>query len=852
MPPRRRQLTSQFCSMSHHPPPDSLNDALQRLAGYLNFSAGSSDPAVIAAWNDTYSAATGGDPLSGPPGWLVLRDWLSATLDRLSAEQPAFRDVQQASRIIRVLWSELLPAYLDYHRDLLFHQEPEVLFNGFFLARAADAVLAVGLEGDDNHVVQQAILRLNDFVGYRPVAMLENRRCEPYPHEFVRAVPLYISAAGVSAGPYHDLIAAAIEVLRTTDAAILNAASFDIDRLQELALDPRAYDFDHPVNRRPNYHFGGWDDRAIGADGYYYRFVLRQVTLDSLLKRLVEKPDLDRDELLIEAAAVLAGTILMASGISGWGPGAYSSETTLGSLMKPIAAYRDAFYEDRLAQITGKHAERLRSEQKLRRQPFGAARQHLNAALAERRAAQLQHVQLARLYARMGFPDAATRQSDTVPATSARMMCRIDCEMTLGLRALRCGQIEAAKAVPAVVFDLIKRGIHCGALIDPWDILGWGGQFGLYPGPESGVHDSRVDDILYLMEQLFGYIARVWSEAAARNDETVYSEMDQCYHEIAEWWRGFAAHTIDSIDAADPLESYESAKLVARALRLWHEGGAASGDVAFWAPHADLFDSPRAYALVISALLERRDFVPAMALLIHWLSNVDQVGLRQGGNSLPRLAERWLLRLRVSSDDDDAESFMEPEIDQTTPGDTSEIWPLVRKFFDYLEANAEEYWSAPTFRLGQSHKSGRDWDLELTAADENDDDDAGLFDAAYEGMTYRDTTDDGNQGAVFEFADASSHNELEAESKRLVDHLIFLQSLARMWAVAADIAVVARDPEQSGDRLEALHGWANRAREDRIGLLELLDSVRHYAVRPAGSDKESMRTMTAVASSEIR
>ena len=91
-----------------------------------------------------------------------------------------------------------------------------------------------------------------------------------------------------------------------------------------------------------------------------------------------------------------------------------------------------------------------------------------------------------------------------------------------------------------------------------------------------------------------------------------------------------------------------------------------------------------------------------------------------------------------------------------------------------------------------SKSKPRDWDRELTAADEDedDDDDDGLYDAAYEGMTYRDTTDDGHEGAVFEFGDDGSHDELEAESKRLVDHLSFLQSLARMWAVAADIAVV--------------------------------------------------------------
>jgi hypothetical protein len=655
-------------------------------------------------------------------------------------------------------------------------------------------------------------------------------------------VPLYVTDAGVSAGPYHDVIELAIEALRDTDDDVLRAASFDPDRLSELSLDPRAYDFDHPVNRRPNYHFGGWDERSITNDGYFDRFVVRQVTLDALLHRLPDEPELDEPELMAEAAAVLAGTILMASGISGWGPGAYTSDITLGSLMKPIASYRDAYYEDRLARICGDHAERLAGEQKLRRQPFGAVRQHLNAALAERRAAQLQHVQLARLYARMGYPDAATRQTDTVSAASARMMCRIDCVMTLGLRSIRAGDLKAAVKVPAVAFDLLKRAIECGALIDPWDILAFGGNFSLYPGPEGGVHDSRVDDMLYLIEQLFGYTARVWSEAAARNDQAAYDEMETRYREMAEWWRVYAAHTVEAIEAADPLGSYESAKLVARALRLWHQGGAAAGDVAFWAPHADLFDSPRAYSLVISALLEREDFVPSMALLVHWLSNADRVGLRLGGNSLPRLSERWLLRLRGSTDGN-GKGFGEPSIDQVADRDTREVWPLVRKLFDYFEANAEEFWSAPQFVLGRQKSKPRDWDRELTAAEEEEDDDSkGLYDAAYEGMTYRDTTDDGNEGPVFEFGDESSHDELEAESKRLVEHLNFMQSLARMWAVAADIAVTDKNSADLTDRRHSLDAWACRARENRIGLLELLDSVREFSIAPAGSDKESMRS----------
>ncbi|MAI73524.1 MAG: hypothetical protein CMM01_21850 [Rhodopirellula sp.] len=808
----------------------------------MNFSSGVSDPSIMAAWNTVFDIASAGDPLTGPPAWLVVKDWISETLETLQANESAFQDCQQASRLASLLWSELLPAYLDFHRDLLFHQVPELLFNGFFMARAADALLSVGLTGDDDQVVRAAIDRLDDFVGYRPVAMLENRTCQPYRHEFVCPVPLYVKDAGVSAGPYREIIELAIEKLRTTAEDVLRSASFDLERVEEIAIDPRAYDFDHPVNRRPNYHFGGWDERSISEDGFYNRFVLRQVTLESLLGRAVGKTGVERQEKVAEAACVLAGTMLMASGITGWGPGAYTSDITLGGLMRPIAAYRDAYYEDCMKRIDGEHAERLYGEQKLRRQPFGAARQHLNAALAERRAAQLQHVQLARLYARMGYPDAAKRQTDTVSAASARMMCRIDCLMTLGLRAIRAGDLDAAVKVPAVAFDLMKRAIECGALIDPWDILACGGNFSLYAGPESGVHDSRVDDMLYLVEQVFGYTARVWSEAAARNDQAAYDEMELRYREMAEWWRLYAAHTVESIEAADPLESYESAKLVARALRLWHEGGAEAGNVAFWAPHADLFDSPRAYALVISALLERQDFVPAMALLVHWLGNAERVGLRLGGNSLPRLSERWLLHLRRSAIGDLAE-YGEPSLEQIADRDTAEVWPLVRKMFDYFEANAEEFWSAPSFVLGEKKEKPRDWDRELTAADsEEGEDGEGLYDAAYEGVTYRDTTDDGNEGAVFGFAEETGHDALEAESKRLIEHLNFMQSLARMWAVAADIAGADRDEKDLADRIESLQAWAKRARENRIGLLELLDSVREFPIAPAGTDKESMRS----------
>ncbi|MEM6690105.1 MAG: hypothetical protein AAF664_11800 [Planctomycetota bacterium] len=852
--------------MSHAHPPSELDDPLKRLVGYLNFSLGARraaeiDASIMLAWNEVYEVASQGDPLSGMPAWLVVQEWVNSTIQKLRLEDTAFSDAAQVTRVSRILWSKLLPAYLDFHSDLLFHQEPELIFNGFFMGRAADAILSIasgtGQGGTDDDVVRATIDLLDDYVGYRPVAMLENRQTQPYRHEFVCPIPLFVKGVGSSAGPYRELISGAIECLKSADPSILRAASFDLDRMHELCMDPRAYDFDHPVNKRPNYHFGGWDERAIDGDNYFYRFIVREITMSALLTHMADRSALDEHELqvseeelrrerLLESSIVLAGTVLMASGISGYGPGAYSSDVTLAGLMQPIAAYRDDFYIDQLNRIQGEHGERLRKQAQVRHQPFGAVRQFLNAALATRRAAQLQHVQLARLYARMGYPEAAGKQLDTVPAASSRMMSRIDCAMTVGLRRLRSGALGEAAQVPSDCFAILRRGIECGAIIDPWDILGFSGNYPLYPGPESSVHDQRVEDVLYLIEQLFAYIARVWSEAAAQDDVKVYDSMEAMHREIADWWRQYAAHTIESLEAGDPLESYESAKLVARALRLWHRAGAGAGNVAFWAPHADLFDSPRAYALVVSALLERDDFAPSMALLVHWLGNAERIGLRSGVSSLPRLAERWLLRLRNSAGTE-ASSFDDDSIDPPTLGDTRDVWPTARRFFDYLEANAEQYWSAPSFVLGQGSVKPReasDWEAELMAADESHGDEDGLFDAAYEGMTYQDTTDDGFEGAVFDGGggDQSSETELEIESRRLSNHLDFLQSLARTWAVGADLASADKNPDDLGDRRETLIQWARRARENRIGLLELLDAVRQHVIGPGGSDKDSMRS----------
>src|SRR6056297_813016 len=838
----------------------SHREKLLQVAGYLNFSSGLRDPVTLKNLNALHAAAAAGPVLVGQPAWFEVKVWLTETLDACEGTSPAFADVSQARRAVQIVFSLLPPAYLDFHKDLLFHQEPELLFNGFFLGRCAEIVLElIGDESDDAVVVERSIERLNDFVGYRPVPQLENRVSEPYPNEWVAPIPMYIQDAGFSEGSYRRLFHQVLEILKGTDPDILRAASFDVERLSELAIDPRAYDFDHPVNKRPNYQFGQWDPHSIDAEGYYRRFVVQQVTLDALLSRLDDpNQEVPRDEIHFEAAAVLAGTMLMASGVSGWGPSAYTSEVTLSKLIAPIARFRDAFYGDLLSKMSGEHAIRLRAEQQLRQQPFGAARQHLNAALASQRAGQQQHAHLARLYARMGYTEAANDEADTVNAPSARIMCRIDCLLMEGLSALRRGDLDAAAKMPDKIVELMKRGIGCGALVDPWDILGFGGNYARFHCAESAVHDHRVDEMIQLTDYLFGYMARVWSEAAARDDKRRYDQLAATYRETAEWWRQFSAHTIEDLQATDPLESYDSAQLVAKGLLVWHRGGAAAGDVSFWAEHAAMFDSPRAYALVIDALLERHDFVASRALLIHWLANAEEVGFRSGNSSWPMLAQRWLYRLRQESQTLDSSLDSPPETAATRPeAAIDRPWSLARRFFDLVEANAEDFWNPPQFSMGGKTPE-RDWDRTLADLDaelpndddaEEDDPQRGLYDAAYEDMTFEDSTDDGMESSIYDpsNADDDHQDSLESESRRVGDHLEFHVAMARMWVMAGDMgpaakqeAIATGNAELPREREEKLKEWAAQAAINRQGLLKLLDAVRSYRVRPSGTDNAAM------------
>ncbi|MFI4874491.1 MAG: hypothetical protein ACIALR_04110 [Blastopirellula sp. JB062] len=791
---------------------------IEKALGYLNFSSGAYDPKFASAINELYAAVAPGEPRSRPT-WARLGDALQEELGRLSGSSAAFADSAQAAAVLTNLFEHVLPGYLEFHRDLLFHQVDEAILLPYFLVRAAEATLRQGGPWDESERIRAgAIAQLNDYIGHRPIAALQSRRMRPYDHEYCRPVPIFLAGSGVSIGRYYRVTTKALELIQATSPDILQDACFDPDMLEELAFDPRAYDFDHPVNKRPNYQFGQWDPDHIDTAGRYRRFVVQQVTLDALMRRVEEGQEAPVEELEVEAAAVLAGVILMGAGISGNGPDTYTSDVTLATLLPQIASYRDRFYAELVQKIEGEHGKRLQQESIVRRQPFGAARQHLNGVLSQRRARQLAHVHLAQLFARMGYPEEAGNQVDVVPTASARMCCRIVCFVTLSNQAVDRRELGPAVDYVDKIIDRLHRGIRCGALVDPWNILGFEAQFSLFPSIENSVRDHRVDDLLQMIEIIMNLMSRIWSEAAAINDAEAAAQIENRFSEFSQWWGKFAAHEVSSVEAINAAEAFDAAQHVASALRLWHQGGAATGDVGFWAPHAAMFDSPKAYALVIEALLERSDFVAALSLLIHWLERADHVPLQLGEASFFPLAREWMRRMRRN---------------ETSP---EKRWALACRMLDFLEANAGDYWNPPSWLSGGKPNGGDDL-AELFAEPLSDEDD--LYGAAYEEVTYIDSTDDGVEGDVqgSDSTSDESKEELHAESRRINLRLLFLECVARLWRMTAMEAATQPADQNPAERLIDMR---ERAVSNLGGLLQLLASVHRYQLaRPAG-DHQSM------------
>ncbi|MCL2347164.1 MAG: hypothetical protein FWC50_02765 [Planctomycetaceae bacterium] len=882
---------------------DEIYQKIHEILGYLNFSAGTRDSGFLRAINQLYKFLS---EKKSQETWRLLFSVLRTELDKLSRESDAFRSSEQAKNCLNFVLEKFLPAYREFHSDTLLHQSDDFLYTPFFLGCCFEVLLSQETPwSDEKKVVSQVIHQLNDYIGYRPVPVLEGReKNEPNPHEWVAALPLYIEGAGVAEGRYRPVIEKGLEILRGTNPDILRDACFDPEKLRELSLDPRAYDFDHPVNRRPNYHFGTWDPHTIDNNGYYRRFVVHQVTLDGIMQRLEtaytgesEVSDVPYDELLYEAGAVLAGTMLMGAGISGDHTHTYDSNTSLTTLMPHIAGYRDRFYEFLIAHVDKKMRPRLDREMARLQQPFGGARQALNKQLAKRRADQLQRFHLARTLARMGYFDAAKRQADIISVVSARILCKIDCLITEGhLFAERDQLGEAAKVLPQIE-ELIRRGIDCGALVDPWTILGFGAQYSLFPAIDNTVHDHRVDDLINLLNDIFDLYSRLQKEAAAAGQSELQLSLSDRMSDLAGWWDQYGSTEVSSVEGFSGQAVWASAAVVATALAAWNQAGTAAGDISFWSRHVERFESPKAYVLLGEALLDQRDLVASMALMMHWLSQAEEIPLTEGDFSFHTLIIRWIELLWKDESGENGEHLTQVKRKRFSPVPPEKRWELTIKLFDYLEANADKYWAVPKLELDETdpftgvtpgpngdhpafdsfgdafqdgfESNGFDGgpfdDGELSdeeykaleneikrqmAEEEQDEKERDLFSAAYEHVTYHDTTDDGIDDDVADGKSSPFQNDdddfgLLKETDRISERLAFLLSLSKLWRYAASkFPDLSESKNSENERAlqvaEKLQEWLKQANHLWNGLQDLLRQVTGYEVPPPKGTQESL------------
>ncbi len=789
--------------------------------GYLNFSDGRPDPRFRTLVADAYGVLL---HAHDPTPWVTVRRWLLAACDDLEkAGSAAFKDVSQAREVLALALDAVPAAYRTHHADLLAHQPDAALLTPFFLARCCEVTLAERAAGTSDPA--RCVAGLNEFVGYRPIALLETRpQTDFYPHEKVCPLPVYFRGVGVSPGPYFEVVRLGLELLQKTEPDLLDEACFDFEKMDELAVDPRATDHFHPVNKRPNVLFGEWDPHKIDGRGYYRRFVVRQGTLDALVRwslagpastqraataRERSSPSPHPDH-LFESAAVLAGTILMGAGICGTGPTYYDSSVTLSKLVQKIARFRDRFYQKLLEGQPGEHGERLRAEAKKLKQPFGGVRQSLNGAIASERAFHLQERRLAVLFAAMGYAVAARERAAAIPAPAARMTAEIRLRQTSAQYAIRNDRVTDTPALLAEAEGLLRKGIDCGALIDPWNILGFQGLFPTFSDRGDTVRDPRAEELILTVGRQLDVYATALAAASAAGEPATAKLLQARMHDLAAWWDKFATPTVSELPKVIGADRADAGEHVSESLALWKTGGAT--DPAFWRKHRDGFHTPAAYAQVVEALIDHGDHRAAMALLVAWLSEADTVPLQDPSASFFRLAFRWL-RAVVTGDGVSA----------------ADRGPLVRRFFEMLEVNADDRWRVPAVLTLKPRRSKDD-----DGDDDEDEDDEDWKKGLYADREYKDSTDDGVDSSLADDAPPPSTGDfpLDGESEHTTTGLRFLAAVARLWRLAARPDLFpANDPDSSA----VVAGWVRNARENFAELVKLTEQIHAVPVpEPVG------------------
>ena len=822
-----------------NPAGDPVADACDRVLGALNFSSGGNDGPLAVGFCDLARAlsADAGAEFDAVPPWPRVLDALRDRLADLKRDRPAFRDAAQAEGALGAL--ALWPAdYRHYHRDLLPDLTDETLSAPLMLAAAADAILSVGPRRGPA-AVRAATLRLNDFVGHRPVPTLTREvhgggdRSEIHPHERHRPVPLWRPDVGSAPGPVAELLDATLDILRATPEEMLDEAEYSVAAMHELALDLRSYDDRHPVFKRTNYLFGEWDPESHGelgaldandpAAGDYTRFVLRRPALTAMRHWIAGDGGDDPEERLFDASAALAGTVLMAAAVSGRDPHAHDSASSLMTLLPGIAKLRDRFYDWLIESQTGARAKRLAEITKRTRQPFGHVRQYLNLSLSDLTARQAQGRAVATQYARLGQADEARAEAERNPSAAGRLEAKVECALVEGFAAAVDPDGRTAEAAERWdgAADLIRRGIACGLLPDPWTILGYQGQYPLFRAREDSLPDPRLETLLNLVSETLRLGGEVRIESAARGvsvdakaeEGGAGGGFNARLERFADWWDRFATSTVSDLPSVQGSAAVESAARVAGVLGEWHAAGGADAGLGFWAKRLDELDRGASLARAADLLLRTGRPAEANGLLFYWVGETERFGVGEGGGTVFHLLRRGL-RQQLADEVDGGEDPAGP----------------AAKFFERLEPNTDHL----TLEIPEGAAPRGSL---LIGGGDGDDDDGDEFASAYEGMTYKDSTDDGVEGDLLD--GPPGPDDLDATLPELVRAwdapIRYREAVAALWretlAVVPTPDVRTVPDETAAQFTRVLGTWAAEMARLRD---ELRDAAAAVHERPVG------------------
>ena len=116
-----------------------------------------------------------------------------------------------------------------------------------------------------------------------------------------------------------------------------------------------------------------------------------------------------------------------------------------------------------------------------------------------------------------------------------------------------------------------------------------------------------------------------------------------------------------------------------------------------------------------------------------------------------------------------------------------------------------------------------------------------IFSAAYEGVTFRGSTEDDVEGEMLEGGDTGGEPtdfELVGEAERIAGRLTFFATLAQLWKLAAVSSFGGEVPAR--EREPVLAGWLDQAMKNRQQILELLGAVYRYRIPPPRGTQEAL------------